>query len=102
MRLPLASAIPILLFGVVGCEGTFVLAPDDPRIDLSAATPSLLTQPLFLIGDRVASFAEVRELDSGQIERIEVIKGTAAIAIYGERGRNGVVTISLKSGVGLP
>jgi len=44
----------------------------------------------------------VRELDRGRIERIEVIKGTAAIAIYGERGRSGVIAISLKSGVGLP
>ena len=60
-------------------------------------------EPLVVI-DGEASFGDVSEVVAGlhaeNIERIEVIKGEAAIAVYGERGANGVVSIFTKDGTG--
>ena len=38
----------------------------------------------------------IRQLDPNTIESVEVIKGEAAVRLYGERGRNGVITIKTK------
>jgi beta-lactamase regulating signal transducer with metallopeptidase domain len=38
----------------------------------------------------------LRQLDPNTIESVEVIKGEAAVRLYGERGRNGVITIKMK------
>jgi len=39
---------------------------------------------------------DIESLDTQTIERIEVVKGGAAEALYGERGANGVINIYLK------
>lgn len=38
----------------------------------------------------------IRQLDPNTIESVEVIKGEAAVRLYGERARNGVITIKTK------
>jgi beta-lactamase regulating signal transducer with metallopeptidase domain len=38
----------------------------------------------------------LRQIDPNTIESVEIIKGEAAVRLYGERGRNGVITIKTK------
>ena len=45
----------------------------------------------------VTSFLEI--LSPEEIERIEILKGDAAIALYGEEGSGGVIRITLKADV---
>lgn len=52
--------------------------------------------PLILIDEKEATEAAMRELDPDDIDRIEVIKGAAAEALMGERGKGGVIQIVLK------
>jgi bla regulator protein blaR1 len=40
----------------------------------------------------------INDLDANDIERISVLKGASATIFYGERGKNGVVLITTKSG----
>lgn len=72
------------------------------------------TQPLFVVDgtpidnstDQITQFAtggttlqnRAADLNPADIERVEILKGAAATAIYGSRGANGVVLITTKSG----
>jgi TonB-dependent SusC/RagA subfamily outer membrane receptor len=38
----------------------------------------------------------LRQIDPNTIESVEIIKGEAAVRLYGERARNGVITIKTK------
>lgn len=79
-----------------------------------AASISGSTQPLFVVdgtpidnsSDRVEQFASggtaianrASDINPADIERVEILKGAAATAIYGARGANGVVIITTKAG----
>jgi TonB-dependent SusC/RagA subfamily outer membrane receptor len=52
--------------------------------------------PLIIIDGREASSADLSKLGKDEIDRIEVLKGTAARTAYGERGMNGVVRITTR------
>ncbi|MBX2876810.1 MAG: TonB family protein [Saprospiraceae bacterium] len=52
--------------------------------------------PLYIIDGKVATKAEMETLNPDGIERIDVLKGESATALYGESGENGVVKITLK------
>ena len=54
-------------------------------------------EPLFLV-DGVIIGADMIDINSGDIESIEVIKGSAAASLYGSRAANGVVQITTKRG----
>lgn len=41
---------------------------------------------------------ELEEINSLDIERIEVVKGEAARALYGDRARNGLIRIETGAG----
>lgn len=64
--------------------------------------PSAKENPLFIIDGEEVSAAEVNALDPGNIERIEVMKGEAAIALKGARGEHGVMLITTKKTLGNP
>jgi bla regulator protein blaR1 len=64
-----------------------LLMPDTPDED----------RPLVIIDGEVAENFELNGLNPDEIESIEVIKGDAAIEVYGDKAANGVVVISLKS-----
>ncbi|MBX2840849.1 MAG: TonB-dependent receptor plug domain-containing protein [Flammeovirgaceae bacterium] len=55
--------------------------------------------PLFVIDGRVLQTNDkvVKDLDPNSIKRIEVLKDEAAIARYGEKGKNGVIIITTKN-----
>ena len=99
---------------LMGCEAGSLTAPppavsiEPPVVTVSsapAATPRIIacgggvatTDPLFVVDGRiVTSHAELR-LDPEDIESIEVVKGTAASAVFGSRASLGAVLITTRS-----
>ncbi len=56
-------------------------------------------QPLFIINGKEADRDVVSALDPQRIESINVLKNKSAASIYGDRGKNGVVLITLKKDI---
>jgi TonB-dependent SusC/RagA subfamily outer membrane receptor len=56
--------------------------------------------PLYIIDGRPADPEEVRNLNADDIKAIDVLKDEQATALYGSRGANGVIVITLKNGLG--
>ncbi len=54
-------------------------------------------QPLIFIDGVLVENFKNSDLNPDAIERIEVLKGAAAVEAYGDRGANGVIEIFLKS-----
>ena len=54
-------------------------------------------QPLYLVNDKETSAADVKKIDANSIESINVLKDSAVVKKYGEKGKDGVVIIKLKS-----
>ncbi len=53
--------------------------------------------PLYVYAGLIISKEQMAQVDPGQIESIDVLKGEKAIAAYGEKGKNGVIRITPKS-----
>ena len=51
---------------------------------------------LVIINDKEADEATYKALDTNQIESVTVLKDAAAVKLYGERGRNGVILVKTK------
>ena len=68
---------------------------------LTVATPaSSIPEPLYVLSEggltRELSIADIEKLNITQIASIEVITDEESIREYGEKGKNGVLIISLK------
>lgn len=57
-------------------------------------------EPLFFVDGKEVSATVARAMVPTTIETIEVVKGAAAVAAYGERASRGAVIITTKSGSG--
>jgi TonB-dependent SusC/RagA subfamily outer membrane receptor len=53
-------------------------------------------EPLFIVDEIIQVRRPNLEALEGRIESIEVVKGAAARILYGDRGRNGVIRITMK------
>ena len=53
-------------------------------------------QPLYVLGGKISSAEKFRNIDPDTIERIEVLKGVAATALFGARAQYGAIIITLK------
>jgi len=53
-------------------------------------------KPLYVIDGNLLSEEGLNKIDPKTIEKIDVLKGEAAIKMYGEKGKNGVIMITLK------
>ena len=62
----------------------------------TAVAPAPRAQPLFVVDGRVLDPDAAREIDVNRIDRVEVVKGAAAVERFGARGANGVILITLK------
>jgi TonB family protein len=56
-----------------------------------------LENPLVLIDGKRSTIEEVQALDPQAIDHIDVLKDKAAIEVYGEEGKNGVILITTKN-----
>jgi TonB-dependent SusC/RagA subfamily outer membrane receptor len=76
--------------------GARVTRVDANRVTVAGAAAK--AQPLYLLDGKEISAAEMQALAPDAIESVEVLKGAAATAKHGDRGANGVVTITTKKG----
>ena len=53
--------------------------------------------PLFILNGKEASKNEISNLDRNKIETVFVLKGKAAIKLYGKKGKDGVIIITTKN-----
>lgn len=108
-RTALAAAAAVAL-AVAACEAPAPTglrpegrAPDAPAAQLSPAgsvrtlvTEAAAGEPLVFIDGQRAPEGIPRSLDPAEIDRIEVVKGAAATALYGPDAADGVINIFTK------
>jgi TonB-linked SusC/RagA family outer membrane protein len=74
----------------------------EPAVRLRGATSiSGRQDPLYIV-DGVISRYGIADISAQDVERIEVVKGSAASSLYGSNGANGVVQIFTKRGSSVP
>lgn len=97
----------VLMVVVAGCSSERALAPA-PQPQKSALLgcrgqlPDLYgceAKPLLLIDGKRASWDGTPDLNPSEIESVEVLKGQAALRLYGADGKNGVVQITTRKGL---
>ena len=62
------------------------------------ASDQSVNQPLLIV-DGVISFGSINEINTNDIQSIDVLKDASAAAIYGSRAANGVIVITTKKGL---
>jgi len=67
------------------------------RMD-GAGTSSNGQKPLFILDGEVISESVMKVIDPNKIESINILKDASAIAVFGEKGKGGVVQITTKKG----
>lgn len=88
------SEIELLVFGKDGFETLEVKPGGRKNIDVKLEVDNKL-----YIVDGKEHKAETSEIDTDNIERIDILKGESGFKFYGEKGKNGVVIISTKDTV---
>jgi hypothetical protein len=90
-----SAAVMVLL--ALACEAPTPAHAVGPTVDgVVSAGPS---SPIFILdGNRMPAGQGMGRLDPSSIDRIEVLKGAAAVKQYGEDGRAGVIEIYTKQG----
>ena len=58
---------------------------------------SLTENPLYIINRKISDKKIVELLSPNDIESVNVLKGSSATALYGEKGKNGVIEITTKT-----
>lgn len=92
-------ALALLLTACSADRLTGVAAENAAR-QYQARERALSEEPLFFVDGKEVSATVVRAMTPTTIETIEVVKGAAAVALYGQRASRGVVIISTKAGAG--
>ncbi|SDP87185.1 outer membrane transport energization protein TonB [Mucilaginibacter sp. OK268] len=73
--------------------------------DKALRNPSLITfrdksilqaDPLYVLDGKVINEADMKNMNADNIESLSVLKSQAATAIYGKKGANGVIVVTLK------
>ncbi|HEX9513795.1 MAG TPA: M56 family metallopeptidase [Puia sp.] len=105
----LKNKAAVAQYGAKGVNGVVIITTKKSNLPLPAADSSLkifplvsdtskhLSNPLICIDGVETSSQQMNKLTPADIEFINVIKGDSAIKIYGEKGRNGVILIKMKS-----
>lgn len=95
------SAIRGKVPGVTMVQSSGEPGADGLKILLRGATSiSGSNEPLYIV-DGVIAGTGISDIESLDIESVEVIKGAAAATLYGSRAANGVVHIRTKRGTGM-
>ena len=98
----LSALLAVLSIAGVACEGRHTLTgPDAQRAFVQARSQDAVSASsalVFVDGKRMPAGTSLDQMDPKQITRIEVVKGQAAVGIYGEEGRAGVINIFTRAG----
>ena len=84
----MASGVKIRSNGAIGAE---------PNIQIRGIGNFGNSQPLYVI-DGIISTGGLRDLNTNDIETVQVLKDASTTAIYGNRAANGVIIITTKKG----
>lgn len=57
-------------------------------------------QPLVVVDGVIRAELDLDAIDTSDIEKVEIVKGEAALDLYGDRARGGLIQITTKSGEG--
>lgn len=92
--------------GTVGAAGSLVLRgmtsltqTNSPAVYIDGIRIDTSEKPLFMTGLGGQTTSRLNDLDPADIERIEVVRGAAASALYGSEAASGVIQIFTKKGV---
>jgi N-acetylmuramoyl-L-alanine amidase len=80
-----------ILQGVV----TYANAPH--QTTNASITDTTKNQPLYILNGKTITAEQAKAIDANTIESVNVLKGEDAVKQYGDKGKNGVVVITLKS-----
>jgi TonB-dependent SusC/RagA subfamily outer membrane receptor len=89
-------------YGEKGANGVIVITTKAfqqrhrPTKEVAMATVTSPSTPLYIIDGVETSDEDIKKLNPNDIESITVLKDKHATAVYGVKGRNGVVEITLK------
>ncbi|MDW7691560.1 M56 family metallopeptidase [Flammeovirgaceae bacterium SG7u.111] len=88
-------------YGEKGKNGVVEITLSDKIIEQSKKTIQIRSlddnkQPLFIIDGKEVSHGFIKTIDPDNIKQLDVHKGEIAIHYFGEKGKNGVVEITLK------
>ncbi len=75
-------------------------APDTTtpeNVRLSLKSPDNGLPPLYMVDGVIFTAADMEAVDPNTISSIDVLKGASATSIYGDAGKDGVVTVTTKS-----
>jgi len=90
----LACAMGVVL--VSGGCAEQLTAPQQASVRMTTS-PAPRAEPLFVVDGQILEGRAAIDINPNRIERVEVLKGPAAIERFGARGANGAVLITLKS-----
>lgn len=103
MHLAVWFSLPLLALATLACSDR-TLTGAEAEAAYAAASASVEVVPeerLVFVNDRpLAAGERLDQLDPTHIERIEVLKGEAALRLYGKDARNGVIRIYTAAGPG--
>ncbi len=88
--------VATLSLGVLACDGRPLTGPDAQAAYARAAArlPVVPAGSLVFVDEqRLPPGQRLDQLDPKQVVRIEVLKGAAAVQLYGEEARDGVVRV---------
>lgn len=94
MNRPLAPLALVLVLTACSADRLTGVAAENAARQYQART--LDDEPLFVVDGKEIAATEARAIAPTTISTIEVIKGAAALSVYGERARHGVVVITTK------
>ncbi|WP_288373037.1 periplasmic heavy metal sensor [uncultured Algoriphagus sp.] len=91
-----------VVIGYPSSSSTFTTTSPSSKVDIVVAGSEDGNQPLFVIksddGTIEKSSMEQLDINPKDIESINVLKDKGATSLYGEKGKNGVIIITLKKG----
>ncbi len=76
-------------------EQGFNMQPEVPKFSVAAASVEA-NPPLVLLDGKEIPYYMLKTMDINTIESIDVNKDKSSIALYGEKGKNGVISIQTK------
>lgn len=71
-------------------------ATSPTRIVICAPSRSLLNEPLYILDGDVINAKQFSKVNPNDIQKINILKDAAAVALYGSKAKNGVIIITLK------
>lgn len=86
-----------ILLSLTACLFAFVCRAQQPGFMPPPQIHHPDSQPLLIISGREAGFDEFRKISPGDIESFSVFHDTSFTERYGEKGKNGVIVVRLKS-----